>query len=134
LLVEDWGYDTIPHDSYPTGVVDELLEGAHLLLFVPRVDEGVCEAFLGAMGKCTLQVGDMPVIALCTAAEDIPASTTIANSKAARVKARPRPDTNLIPPGTQYGATLSKVEKGNRLIYAGFAILCTPLQHMTDHS
>ena len=50
LLVEDWCYDTIPHDSYPTGVVDELLEGAHLLLFVPRVDEGVREAFLGAMG------------------------------------------------------------------------------------
>ena len=50
MLVEDWGYDTIPHDSYPTGVVDELLEGAHLLLFVPRVDEGVREAFIGAMG------------------------------------------------------------------------------------
>jgi hypothetical protein len=50
LLMEDWGYDTIPHDSYPTGVVNELLEGAHLLLFVPRVDEGVREAFLGAMG------------------------------------------------------------------------------------
>jgi hypothetical protein len=70
LLVEDWGYDTIPHDSYPTGVVDELLEGAHLLLFVPRVDEGVREAFLGAMGKSTPQKADIPVITLSTATEE----------------------------------------------------------------
>ena len=34
-----------------------------------------------------------------------------ARFKAARVKARPRPDTNLIPPGTQYGATGSNPER-----------------------
>ena len=50
VLLEGSGYKTTLLDSYPTGVVDELLEGAHLLLFVPRVDEGVREAFLGAMG------------------------------------------------------------------------------------
>jgi hypothetical protein len=58
------------------------------------------------------------------AVEDIPALTDRAYSKAARVKARPRPDTNLIPPGAQYGATLGKAEKGSRLIYAGFATPC----------
>jgi hypothetical protein len=67
VLLEGSGYQTTPLDSYPTGVVDELLEGAHLLLLTPRVDEGVREAFLGAMGKSTPQVGDIPVIALHTA-------------------------------------------------------------------
>jgi hypothetical protein len=104
------------------------------LLFVPRVDEGVREAFLGAMGKSTLQGGDMPVIALSMVVEDIPSLTDLAYSKAAGVKARPRPDTNLIPPGAQYGATLSKARKGNPFRYAAFAFLCKPLQHMSDHS
>jgi len=71
LLLEGHGYQTTLLDSYPTGVVDELLEGAHLLLLTPRVDEGVREAFIGAMGKSTPQeVGDMPVIALSTTLED----------------------------------------------------------------
>jgi hypothetical protein len=69
-LLEDSGYQTTPLDSHPTGVVDELLEGAHLLLLTPRVDQGVREAFLGAMGKSTPQKADMPVIALSTAVEE----------------------------------------------------------------
>jgi len=73
LLLEGSGYETILLDGFPTGVVDELLEGAHLLLLTPRVDEGVREAFVGAMGKSTPQVGHMPVIALCTAlGENLP--------------------------------------------------------------
>ena len=69
-LLEGSGYETILLDSYPTGVVDELLEGADLLLLVPRLDEGVREAFLGAMGKRVPQKADMPVIALHTALEE----------------------------------------------------------------
>jgi hypothetical protein len=73
VLLEGSGYQTTLLDAHPTGVVDELLEGAHLLILTPRVDEGVREAFLGAMGKSTPQVGEMPVIALHTAlGEDLP--------------------------------------------------------------
>jgi hypothetical protein len=70
VLLESHGYNTVLLDSHPTGVVDELLEGAHLLILIPRVDEGVREAFLGAMGKSTPQKADMPVIALHTALEE----------------------------------------------------------------
>jgi len=70
LLLEGHGYQTTLLDSHPTGVVDELLEGAHLLLITPRVDEGVREAFVGAMGKRVPQKADMPVIALSTAVEE----------------------------------------------------------------
>jgi hypothetical protein len=72
LLLEGHGYQTTLLDSYPTGIVDELLEGAHLLLLTPRVDEGVREAFVGAMGKSRPQKADIPVIALSTAVEDLP--------------------------------------------------------------
>jgi hypothetical protein len=70
VLLEGSGYQITLLDAYPTGVVDELLEGADLLLLTPRVDEGVREAFLGAMGKSTPQKGDIPVIALHTALEE----------------------------------------------------------------
>jgi hypothetical protein len=67
-LLENSGYGTTPLDAYPTGVVDELLEGADLLLLAPRLDEGVREAFLGAMGRSTPQNEGMPVISLSTTA------------------------------------------------------------------
>ena len=70
VLLEGSGYETTLLDAHPTGVVDDLLDGAHLLLLTPRVDQGVREAFLGAMGKSTPQKADMPVIALHTALEE----------------------------------------------------------------
>jgi hypothetical protein len=70
VLLESHGYNTVLLDSHPTGIVDELLDGAHLLILTPRVDQGVREAFLGAMGKSTPQKADMPVIALHTALEE----------------------------------------------------------------
>ena len=70
VLLESHGYNTVLLDSHPTGVVDELLEGAHLLILTPRVDQGVREAFLGAMGKRVPQKAEMPVIALSTAPEE----------------------------------------------------------------
>jgi hypothetical protein len=69
-LLEGSGYHTTPLDAYPTGIVDELLEGADLLLLAPRGGQGVREAFVGAMGKSTPQKADMPVIALTTALEE----------------------------------------------------------------
>ncbi len=69
-LLESSGYHITPLDSYPTGVVGELLEGADLLLLAPRLDAGVREAFLGAMGKSTPQKGDMPVIVPSTTVEE----------------------------------------------------------------
>ena len=73
VLLEGSGYKSTLLDAYPTGVVGELLEGAHLLILTPRVDEGVRQAFLGAMGKKTPQKAQMPVIALHTAPEeDVP--------------------------------------------------------------
>jgi hypothetical protein len=69
-MLEGFGYETTLLDAYPTGVVDELLDGAHLLILTPRVDQGVREAFLGAMGKNTPQKAQMPVIALHTAPEE----------------------------------------------------------------
>ena len=71
-LLEGSGYETTLLDAYPTGVVDELLEGAHLLILTPRVDEGVREAFLGAMGKSKPQKAEMPVIVLCTDTDKAP--------------------------------------------------------------
>jgi hypothetical protein len=70
VLLEGSGYQITLLDAYPTGVVDELLEGADLLILTPRVDQGVREAFLGAMGKRVPQKADMPVIALHTAPEE----------------------------------------------------------------
>jgi hypothetical protein len=70
VLLEGSGYKTTLLDAYPTGVVDELLDGAHLLILTPRVDQGVREAFLGAMGKRVPQKADMPVISLHTALEE----------------------------------------------------------------
>jgi hypothetical protein len=70
VLLEGSGYNTVLLDAYPTGVVDELLDGAHLLILTPRVDQGVREAFLGAIGKRVPQKRDMPMIALHTALEE----------------------------------------------------------------
>ena len=52
--------------------MDELLDGAHLLILTPRVDQGVRKAFIGAMGKSTPQKAEMPVIALHTSVEEAP--------------------------------------------------------------
>jgi hypothetical protein len=76
-LLEGHGYRIAPIDAHPTGVVDELLEGADLLLFAPRLDEGAREAFLGAMGKSVPGNEGMPIIVLSTGLEDAPADERV---------------------------------------------------------
>jgi hypothetical protein len=76
-LLEGHGYRIAPIDAHPTGVADELLEGADLLLLAPRLDEGAREAFLGAMGKSVPQQAAVPVIALSTAVEEAPTEEAI---------------------------------------------------------
>jgi hypothetical protein len=71
-LLEESGYRITPIDSHPTGLADELLEGADLLLLAPRLDEGARGAFLGAMGKSVPGNEGMPVIALRTGLEEAP--------------------------------------------------------------
>jgi hypothetical protein len=72
LLLEGSGYETTPIDAHPTGVVDELLKGADLLLLTPRLDAGGRDAFLGAIGKSAPQNEGMPVIALYTGVGEDP--------------------------------------------------------------
>jgi hypothetical protein len=43
-------------------------------------------------------------------------------------------DTTLTPPRAQYGATLGKVGQRKCPKHAAFAIPCTSLQHLMDHS
>lgn len=59
-LLEGSGYGIIPLDSYPTGVVDEVLDGAHLVLLAPRLREVVREAFVGTIS--TPQRESTPVL------------------------------------------------------------------------
>ena len=51
---ESSGYRTTPIETYPAGIVEELLDETNLLLLAPRPDEGLRKAFLGAMGKGAL--------------------------------------------------------------------------------
>jgi hypothetical protein len=69
-LLEVSGYRTTLLDSYPTGIVDELLDGAHLVLLPPRLKEGVREAFVGAIGNSTPQRASTPVLALYAFTEE----------------------------------------------------------------
>jgi hypothetical protein len=68
-LLGAYGYRINPLETHPTGV-DELLEGANLLLLVPKLDEDVREAFLGATGKSAPQNVGIAVISLCTTLEE----------------------------------------------------------------
>ncbi len=56
------------------------------------------------------------------------------NARAQAPESLTRFDTTLTPPGTQYAVTACKRGKRNRLICAGSANPCKPLQHPIYHS
>ena len=64
VLLKGFGYSSRVLEAYPTGVVDELLDGVDALLLAPSLDDSIREAFVGAMGKRDPQKAHMPVIEL----------------------------------------------------------------------
>jgi hypothetical protein len=62
-LLEREGYATRLLEAYPAGVVEELLDGADLLLLAPGLDSDVRRAFLEAM-RSIPKTAALPVLPL----------------------------------------------------------------------
>ncbi len=65
-LLHKEGYATKILGAYPTGVVDELLDGVDLLLLAPGLDSDVRRAFLETM-RSTPKTAAMPVLPISPA-------------------------------------------------------------------
>jgi hypothetical protein len=63
-LLEHEGYNTRIIEAYPTGLVEELLEGVDVLLLAPGLNPDVRRAFLEAM-RSTPKTAAMPILPLC---------------------------------------------------------------------
>ncbi len=63
-LLRHEGYNTRIIEAYPTGLVEELLEGVDVLLLAPGLNPDVRTAFLKAM-RGNPQTAAMPVLPLC---------------------------------------------------------------------
>jgi hypothetical protein len=63
-LLEREGYATRILEAYPTGLVDELLDGVDLLLLAPGLNADVGRAFLSTM-RSTPKTAALPVLLLC---------------------------------------------------------------------
>ena len=66
-LLREEGYTTRLLEAYPTGVVDELLDGADVLLLAPGLDASVRGAFLDAMSRTPRPQPYQSVLALSPA-------------------------------------------------------------------
>jgi hypothetical protein len=86
---------------------------------------GECKVYLTKAVCCELESDEGQVV---TIPMSRPARSSVSGGFASEI------DTTLIPPETQYGATLGKAKKRNRLRYAGFTTPCNPLQHTNYHS
>ena len=69
-LLEREGYAVRSLGAYPSGVVDELLEGVDLLLLAPGLDADVRRAFLETM-RSTPETAAIPVLPLSPAVKQV---------------------------------------------------------------
>ena len=69
-LLQDEGYTIRLHEALPTTIINELLDGADLLILSPNLSNTMREAVLGAMKDAPHTASIPPVLSLCPTFEE----------------------------------------------------------------